>query len=105
MNIALLQYNTDKLLFTLALSLLVALFSLYIYFVSASVVHVVMRQEAEHDIAGLHSEISRLEAEYILAQHDVSDDIATLSGYVASDDKIFIHRADPTLVLSTNEVQ
>ncbi|MDC1205637.1 hypothetical protein N8083_02200 [Candidatus Pacebacteria bacterium] len=92
----------DRLYVGVAFSFLLLLFSLYIYFVSASVVHVVMRQEAQREINTLHSEISQLEAAYIKAQHMVSSDIASLVGYVVANDKIFIDRSDAALVLSTN---
>lgn len=95
----------DRLYVAAAFSLLLSLFVLYMYFVSASVVHVVMRQEAQREISALHSEISTLEAAYIKAQHSVSSDIAQLNGYVETNTKVFIGREDTTLVLSANGVR
>lgn len=92
----------DKMYVVSACSLLVCLFGLYVYFVSVSVLHVVMQQEVERNITALHSEISKLEAEYIKAQHAMSNDIASLQGYVEVSDKIFIDRSQSTLVLSDN---
>lgn len=86
----------------IASAVLVALFVLYTYFVSATVMHVVLRKEIDHQISDMHSRISSLEAEYIAAQHAVSADIALLPGFVEASDKIFIDRAPDTLVLSTN---
>jgi len=94
------KLQKDRLYVMSAFSCLAILFALYVYFVSASVLHVVMQQETERKISTLHTKISQLEAEYIAAQHAVSADIASLQGYVATDDKIFIDRTDPTLVLS-----
>lgn len=85
-----------------ALALVIGLMSFYVYFLSASVIHVVIRKESQQEINKLHTEISHLEAEYIAAQHSMSAEIASLDGYVAIDDKIFIDRNDDTkLVLST----
>lgn len=99
------KFEKDKLYIVSAFSMLLVLFALYIYFVSASVLHVVMQQEILQDISLLHTEVSTLEAEYIAAQHDLSDEIATLHGYAASEEKIFIDRSENTLVLSTRGVQ
>ncbi len=78
------------------------LFASYVYFVSATVVHVVIRQETSQQIAFLHSEISKLEAQYIEAQHSISSDVASLQGFVETGKKIFIDRNPGTLVLSTS---
>ncbi len=94
------KVQKDKLYVVSAFSLLATLFALYIYFVSVSVVHVVIQQEIEQNISALHSEISSLEADYIAAQHTVSADIASLQGYVEASNKIFIERTSDTLVLS-----
>lgn len=73
------------------------------YFVSASIVHVVMRKEVDAQIAQLNSSVSQLEAEYIERQHEVSNDFATQQGFVAVEKKIFIDRTTDTLVLSHND--
>lgn len=76
---------------------------LYMYFLSMSVVQVVLRKEVMHQKHTLESEIARLESKYIEAQHKVSDKIATLENFTETDEKIFITRgATPTLVLSDN---
>jgi len=77
---------------------LLLLFAFYTYFVSASVLHVVMRQEVERQTAVLSSEVAQLEAEYIHAQHAVSEDIASRHGYVETEEKIFIDRDAATAV-------
>ncbi len=75
---------------------------LYMYFLSATVIHVVMRKEVDKEIVALGSTLSELETEFIEAQHAVSEDIASLKGYKHADHKIFIDRSETTLVLSTN---
>jgi hypothetical protein len=103
MNLKVVKLNKeqkDRLYVVSALSMLLFLFSLYVYFVSASVLHVVMQQEMQQNITSLHTEIGTLEAQYIAAQHAVSADIATRHGYVAATEKIFIDRSESTLVLA-----
>lgn len=79
-----------------------SLFALYVYFVSASIVHVVIRTEVGQEVALISTEISELESEYIKAQHKVSSDIASLQGYKKSSDKIFIERGGDSLVLKSD---
>ena len=91
----------EKAAFLALFVLCVSLFSLYIYFISASVVHVVMRTETSQEITKIASQISELESRYIEAQHRVSSDIASLQGYTPADAKIFIDRTPDSLVLGT----
>ncbi len=106
MNKAIAQsIHIEKALFaTLAFACLM-LFALYIYFVSASVVHVVMRTEISQEITKISSEISELEGQYIEAQHRVSSDIASLQGYTQTQSKVFIDKTPTSLVLSTGAGQ
>ncbi|MFM2381631.1 MAG: hypothetical protein RLZZ76_398 [Candidatus Parcubacteria bacterium] len=92
---------TEKALCMFLLVSCLSLFALYVYFVSASIVHVVIRTEVGQEVAHISSEISTLESEYIKAQHKVSSDIASLQGYKKSSDKIFIDRGGDSLVLKT----
>jgi len=78
----------------------VALFALYVYFISASIVHVVIRTEVNQELQKRSSEISLLEGRFIEAQHRVSSDIASLQGYTQTSHKVFIDRTTPALVLS-----
>lgn len=96
-------YKKERSRFLSACSLLVSVFVLYIYFVSASVTHVVMRQELNQEIAEINSHISQLESQYIEAQHEVSIDIASRNGYTKAEDKVFITRTPTSLVLSRND--
>jgi len=76
-----------------------ALFALYIYFLCMSVMHVVIRTENEHLTKKIRTEISTLESQYILAHHNVSQQIASLDGYTTIADKSFIDRTQTNLVL------
>jgi uncharacterized small protein (DUF1192 family) len=71
------------------------------YFLSLSVVHVVMRKETDQKISLLRSEISNLEASYIEAKHQISARVASLDGYENNQEKIFISRVEPSLVLNS----
>lgn len=93
-------YRRERQLFYIAMAILLVSFCGYIYFVSASVTHVVMRKETDKQIAALGSEVSTLEANYIEAQHSVSTEIATQHGFTANNEKIFIGRSNGALVLS-----
>lgn len=92
--------DTQKLCVLVAFCCALSLCALYIYFVSATVLHVVMREEVERKIGDLHSEIAALETKYIEAQHAVSADIATREGYVEAENKIFIDRSAAAVALS-----
>lgn len=93
-------YEREHLWLCLGVGTLLGGVMLYIYFLSASVVHVVMRKEVDKEIAHLGSTLSELETEFIEAQHSVSEDIASLKGFKHTDHKIFIDRSQTTLVLS-----
>lgn len=95
-------YRDESRLFYIALTSFLTVFSLYIYFVSSSIVSVVMREEVDSDISVLSTKVGQLEAEYIEKQHAVSSDIAEMRGFVMADKKIFIDRTTDTLVLSRN---
>lgn len=96
------QNSIEKRIFLLVATIGIFMFGLYIYFVSASVVHVVIRTEINQEIKKVSSEISLLEGRLITAQHKISSDIASLQGYIDTSDKIFIDRVKPVFVLSSN---
>ena len=94
------QHTVEKKLCIGLGALCVLLFATYIYFVSASIVHVVIRTETSQEMKKIGSEISLLEGRFIEAQHKVSADIASLQGYTQTSKKVFIDRAAPAFVLS-----
>lgn len=77
----------------------------YMYFLSLTVVHVVMRNEVMQSMNQLRSEIAYLETSYIEANHVISSQVATLQGFNKVEDKVFIDlSAEKGLVLrNTNE--
>lgn len=93
-------YLTPTLVFFISLGVLS-----YMYFLSLSVVHVVMRKEAIQDMVELRSQIARLESNYIEARHTISSQLATRADFNQIQDKIFINRTEPSLVLRTGDVQ
>jgi len=86
-------------------TLCLVLFVMYVYFISVSVVHVVIRTETNQEMKKVSSEISLLEGRFIEAQHKVSSNIASLQGYTQTSKKVFIDRAAPAFVLSDGTVR
>ena len=93
-------YKDERTWFFGAVTMLSLVFLLYVYFVISSVVHVVIRQELAQEAVALNSYVSQLEAEYIDAQHAISEEIASQSGYTKVTEKVFIDKTPATLVLS-----
>ena len=100
MNIKALQ-NNNNLITSLCVSLLLFGVIAYIYFLSVSVVHVVMRKEATTQIGEFRSEIARLETSYIEAKHQISARVASLEGFNQNQEKVFISKQEQSLVLRT----
>ncbi len=86
--------------FTLLGILFFVLILLYMYFLSMSVVHVVLRKEINQSVAETSSQIASLEASYIESQHKVSDKIAALNTFTETNDKIFVSRSPNAPVLT-----
>ncbi len=80
---------------------LFALIGLYLYFLSVSIIHVVIRQEVNQNIKEVNSKIASLESSYIEAQHSLSASVATLDGYNKAEKKVYINRKASSLVLNT----
>ncbi len=92
---------TPRLVAVCCVGVLVCLAVLYMYFLSMSVVHVVMRKELHQERRAVESEIAQLEASYIEAQHKVSEKIAMSESLSETSEKIFVERIAPSLVLRT----
>ncbi len=92
-------------MFFAALTLLLAMFGAYIYFVSASIVHVIARKEVDRDIAHLHSRIGELESAFIAANQAITEETVTAYGFVADDgsEKVFVRKTPSNLVLVTHD--
>ena len=84
-------------------SLLMVIFGAYIYFVSASIAHVVISQEVGQKMATVNAEISEAEATYIKLQYSISSEVAKEKGFILATDKIYTTRAGDALVLSQRE--
>jgi hypothetical protein len=86
--------------FNVGAVVLCSLVVLYMYFLSMSVVHVVLRKEVMQKMGSVESQIAALEASYINSQHQVSNKMAALESFTQNDDKIFINRGESTLVFA-----
>jgi len=96
-------YKGQQVWFFTLLSILVALFALYVYFLANSVFEVVMRKEVERDIVSTSSYVGQLESEYARLQHGVNPALAQEGGYVVATNKIFIDRTDASLAYSRGQ--
>jgi sensor c-di-GMP phosphodiesterase-like protein len=93
------QIQNHKRYVILLTGLLFCLAAVYMYLVSVTVMHVVVRKETTQSMKEINSQIAALETEYIKAQHAVSERVASLPDFVATPEKIFIERTDTTLVV------
>lgn len=91
--------NREKKYLVGACFLLGFLFVAYMYVVSSTVLQVVAREQISDQIVALQSEISQLESSYMLAQHEISKDIAFQSGFVPADNKYFITHTNTAVAL------
>lgn len=96
-------YSKERRLVFVSLSILFAMFVGYIFFVSASVVHVVVRKEIDQEIVKVNSRLSDLEVAYINAKDAVGAELVEARGFVYTGERIFINRAPTSLVLSRND--
>lgn len=78
---------------------------LYIYFLSISVVHVVVRKEISHTIKREQSDIATLESAYMTAQHRLSNSVANLDGYAKASEKVYIDRSDSLVLNHTGAIR
>ena len=92
-------YENERSWLFVGIGALVLALAFYVYFLSQSIMHVVVRKEIDVEYARLSSEVGALEARYIEAQHNVSEEIATRHGFTKTDKKIFIDRTTDALSL------
>lgn len=97
--------NPAVLVYLLA-GVIFALGLLYMYLVGTTVMHVATRQDMQHDIDKLESEIANLENAYLEAQHLVSEQMVEVAAQQAEETahKFYVKRQAPTLVLSGNSL-
>lgn len=92
------EYRLERLLLAALALALVGLAGLYFYFLSASVIHVVMTEELSERINQVQGEIASLEAAYMDKQHAISLEVVERRGYIASSQKVFIDRSESSVV-------
>ncbi len=92
------QYRAERVLLGAAFLTLLVLCGLYMYFISLSVVHVVVSQETDVRIHEMRSDIAKQEAEYMEMQNALSREVVEQKGYIAATEKIFIDRSAGSLV-------
>ncbi len=73
-------------------AVLCALVAAYTYCVAASVLDVVLRNDADKRAASLRSQIAAFESELIIAQHTVSARVALSAQFESDAEKIFVSR-------------
>ncbi|MCF7815592.1 MAG: hypothetical protein K9M10_01550 [Candidatus Pacebacteria bacterium] len=95
-------YKEESRFFYFSLAFFMVAFFAYIYFLSNSVMNVVIRKEIDSEISSMSTVLGQLESKYIEMQYEVSTEIATHQGFVVSTKKTFIDRTKATLVLSKN---
>lgn len=76
---------------------------MYGYFLSMTVVHVVVQKDYAYERSELTSKITMLESEYMVAQHHISERVTNSPDLLANENKVFISRTTPSLVLSSRD--
>lgn len=97
--------NVEKRAFAVLTLLLMVLGVLYGYLISTSIVNVIVREEAEEEIAVLGSELSELELTYISRKNTIDQGRAQALGYTKLSHKEFVTRRGASgrgLTLSDN---
>lgn len=82
----------EKKAFWALLLAVAALCLLYVYFVSSSIMNVVLREEIQQEIALVNSDIGSLESEYLAKKNEITFAYAQDLGFVAVEEKKFVAR-------------
>lgn len=82
----------EKRLFAAFAVVLLALGALYSYFLVSSIVNVIVREETEHHIAALGSELGDIEYAYIKRQDTIDMALARSLGFRDIESKQFVTR-------------
>ena len=100
----LISCNTHRRRFYGAFSLVLSLFGLYVYFVGASVVHVVASKEIRREAAGLDSRIGTAEAAYLRAGEAIAPAGLPALGFVSAPPRtLYIVKAPKNVALAHDE--
>ena len=95
-------YFNQQRLFFAVLSVFLILFGCYVYFISASVVHVIARKEVDGEIARAGSHISDLEVKYMTAKQAIVPTTIVQYGFVPASPKVYIVKVPGNVALVTN---
>ena len=74
------------------ISVLILLLGLYGYFVSKSIINIIIREEIEQDLARAGANISNLEYDYILKKDTINLELAYELGFEDAGSKKFVTR-------------
>lgn len=96
-------YAGERTAVVFASAFFVVSFALYMYFLSASIVNVVIRQEIDLEIRNTNARIAELEARYSAAKSSVSIDQAGTHGFINTVSKTYISKKGENVVLSKND--
>lgn len=88
------------------LLVIIAIFSAltYVYFVSASVVHIVARKDAETTLSRTATEVAELESQYFALSKDITRERAATLGLVPVEDTQFVNRIVRTAFVSPDAI-
>lgn len=84
----------EQMLFWVLVAATVAMLALYIYFISASVINIVLRKEMLLEISAAHSRIGDLEAQYLAITNTIDANYAEAEGFAFVDSPVYVSRSD-----------
>ena len=88
-----LQINIfEKRAFTALIAIVFILLGFYGYFISKSIVNVIVREEINNDVVAVSSNISELEFEYIAHKNTINKEFAKSAGFKDLAEKNFVAR-------------
>lgn len=97
------EYSERKAFWCLV-SLVIAFFGFYVYFVNSAIINVVERQKTEREIASVNSRVSNLESSYLALNDKISIDYAFSMGFVKVEKEKYVHRKTLSANLSLNKL-
>lgn len=82
----------EKRAFVTLIAIIFILLGFYGYFISKSIVNVIVREEINNDIVAVSSAISELEFQYIAHKNTINKEFAKASGFQNIIEKTFVAR-------------
>ncbi len=92
-------YASERTALMAAGALFMVAFALYVYFLSASIVNVVMRQEIDLEIRAVNASLADLESRYIVARGAITEASAQERGFLKGASKTYVSKNPENLVL------